>query len=430
MEKAQASTVAFLFTDIEGSTHLWELFPEAMRAVLARHDAILRRAVESNQGQIVKTTGDGVHAAFETASGAISAALAAQQALIADPWVELQPQALRVRMGVHTGEAEARTGDYYGKAVNRAARLMSIGHGAQVLVSNSTADLVRDSMPPGTSLLDLGEHRLKDLIRPEHVFQLVHPALPSGFPPLKSLDAYPNNLPVQLTSFIGREREISEANMLLSTARLRHADRVGRYGQDPPGVAGGCRSAARFFGRGLAGRAGFIDRSGNGAAGRRRRARAAGCAWAPNARTGHELPCASKRLLLLLDNCEHLIDACARLADHLLRHCPRSRSLASSREGLGIAGEITYHVPSLSLPPVGDLTPEALSSSEAVQLFIERATAVNPHFALTAGEYGGDRPDLPAAGWHPPGAGAGRGAGQAASRWNRSLPAWMTASAC
>jgi class 3 adenylate cyclase len=153
-----------------------------MRPVLARHDLILRQAVESNQGHIVKTTGDGCHAAFETAAGGIAAALAGQQALAADPWVEIQPQALRVRMGVHTGEAEARAGDYYGAAVNRAARLMSIGHGAQVLVSNSTAELVRDSLLPEISLLDLGEHRLKDLIRPEHVFQLVHPALPSVFP--------------------------------------------------------------------------------------------------------------------------------------------------------------------------------------------------------------------------------------------------------
>jgi class 3 adenylate cyclase len=155
-----ASTVTFLFTDIEGSTRLWELHPESMQPVLARHDAIMRQAIAANQGHIVKTTGDGCHAAFETAVGAINATLAAQQALNADPWIEIQPQAVRVRMGVHTGEAEARAGDYYGPALNRAARLMSAGHGGQVLVSATTAELVRDLLPAGTTLVDLREHRL------------------------------------------------------------------------------------------------------------------------------------------------------------------------------------------------------------------------------------------------------------------------------
>ncbi|OGO38370.1 MAG: hypothetical protein A2W35_03935 [Chloroflexi bacterium RBG_16_57_11] len=384
MDTNRASTVTFLFTDIEGSTRLWEQYPEAMKPVLARHDLMLRQAVESNRGHIVKTTGDGCHAAFETAAGAVVAALAGQQALMADPWIEIQPQTLRVRMGVHTGEAEARSGDYYGSAVNRAARLMSISHGTQVLVSNSTAELVRDGLPTGTSLLDLGEHRLKDLIRPEHVFQLVHPALPSAFPQLKSLDAYPNNLPIQLTSFIGREREIGETKRLLSTARL-----VTLTGS---GGTGKTRLALQVAADELPD---FLDG-----------------VWlvelAPLSEAEMVLPALAsalelgdmpgvllldlvtsylhhRRLLLVLDNCEHLIDACAQLADHLLRLCPSVKILASSREGLGIAGEVTYHVPSLSLPTVDDLTPEALSSSEAAQLFVERATAVNPHFTLTAG---------------------------------------------
>jgi class 3 adenylate cyclase len=243
-------TITFLFTDIEGSTRLWEKYPEAMKPVLARHDAILRRTVEANQGHIVKTTGDGCHAVFETVAGAIGTALAAQQALITEVWEEIRPQALRVRMGIHTGEAEARAGDYYGTAPNRAARLMSIGYGGQVLISASTAELARDIVNDGVTLLDLGEHRLKDLVRPEHVFQLVHPDLPSSFPPLKSLDAIPNNLPIQITSFIGREREIDEAKRLLSAARL-----VTLTGS---GGTGKTRLALQVAAEALAGRTGSV----------------------------------------------------------------------------------------------------------------------------------------------------------------------------
>jgi class 3 adenylate cyclase len=195
IETLPTGTVTFLFTDIEGSTRLWEKYPEAMKPVLARHDAILRGAVEANYGHVVKTTGDGCHAVFETVADAINTALAAQQALNAEAWEEIGPQALRVRMGIHTGEAETRAGDYYGQAPNRAARLMSIGHGGQVLISASTAELARDIVQDRVTLLELGEHRLKDLVRPEHVFQLVHPALPASFPPLKSLDASPITCP-------------------------------------------------------------------------------------------------------------------------------------------------------------------------------------------------------------------------------------------
>jgi predicted ATPase len=289
-----------------------------------------------------------------------------------------------VRMGVHTGEAEARAGDYFGSAVNRAARLMSIGHGGQVLVSNSTAELARDGLPTSTSLLDLGEHRLKDLIRPEHVYQLVHPALPTGFPPLKSLDAYPNNLPIQLTTFIGREREMAETKRLLSTARLVTLTGSGGTGktrlalqvaaEELPDYPDGVwlvelapLTEAEMVLPALTGALDLNDVSG---------------IQMLDMVTNY---LRHKRLLLILDNCEHLIDACARLANHLLRLCPSLKILASSREGLGIVGEVTYHVPSLSLPAYENLTSEALSSSEAALLFIERAIAINPHFALTTG---------------------------------------------
>src|SRR5262245_15105508 len=216
-------TVTFLFTDIEGSTQLWEQHPDAMRLALARHDACLNAAIESNGGHVFKTVGDAFCAAFATASDALDAAITAQQNLRA-----LQPSAvataaglaLKVRIALHTGAAEARGGDYFGPALNRVARLLAIAHGGQVLLSGATQELVQDELPPGASLRELGSHRLRDLQRPEQVYQLLHPELPADFPPLKSLDALPNNLPRQLTRFIGREREIAEVKRLLASSAL------------------------------------------------------------------------------------------------------------------------------------------------------------------------------------------------------------------
>ena len=213
-------TVTFLFTDIEGSTKLWEAQPGAMQIALARHDALLRQDIENNNGIVFKTIGDAFCAAFTTAPEALSAALAAQQALHAKVW----PSALsvRVRMALHTGTAELRDNDYFGQPLNRVARLLAIGHGGQVLISTVAQELVRDALPPGCSLHSLGEHRLRDLGRAEPVFQLLHPDLPSEFPPLKSLDNpdLPNNLPRQVTSFIGREKEIEACRSLLTKTRL------------------------------------------------------------------------------------------------------------------------------------------------------------------------------------------------------------------
>jgi class 3 adenylate cyclase len=216
MGRLPSGTVTFLFTDIEGSTQLWENHPEAMRDALAKHDSILREAIESNDGQVIKMTGDGIHSVFEKAIDAVNATLVAQRNLNI-PICDLQ---IKVRMGLHSGEAEQRAGDYHGQVLNRAARIMSVGHGGQILLSAVTAELAREQLPADISLLDLGEHRLKDLIRPEHLFQLLASNLPNEFPPLKSLNSLPNNLPSQLTSFIGREREMQEARKLLGTARL------------------------------------------------------------------------------------------------------------------------------------------------------------------------------------------------------------------
>ncbi len=212
-----SGTVTFLFTDIEGSTQLWERHPVAMQAALARHDALLRQTVEANHGTIIKTTGDELHAVFAAADAA-RAVLSGQRALQAEPWP--RDALVRVRMALHTGEADLREGDYYGSAVNRAARLMSVASGGQTLISQSTAAVIQDRLPPEARLLDLGEHALKDLVRPERVYQLTVPDLPAEFPRLKSLNAFPHNLPVQLTSFVGRERELAEARQLLAETHL------------------------------------------------------------------------------------------------------------------------------------------------------------------------------------------------------------------
>src|SRR5436190_10628894 len=207
MSGQPTGTVTFLFTDIEGSTKRWEANPAAMQAAFARQEAILRQAIDANVGYAYKMIGDAFQAAFPTAPQALQAALDAQHSLQSETW-PTETGEVRVRMALHTGTTEERGDDYVGPALNRVARLLSAGYGAQILLSEVTHGLVRDTLPPGTELRDMGEHRLKDLIRPEHVFQLVVPDLPSEFPPLKTLDNQPNNLPVQSTPIIGREKEI------------------------------------------------------------------------------------------------------------------------------------------------------------------------------------------------------------------------------
>lgn len=390
METLPSGTVTFFFSDIEGSTKLWEAYPQAMKTALERHDALVRQAIVSNRGQIIKTTGDGFHAAFDTAADAACAALDTQRALGNEPWMEIHPEAIRARIGLHTGDAGARSGDYYGTAVNRAARLMAVGHGGQVLLSVTTADLLRDQLPDGITLVDLGEHRLRDLVRPERIFQLSHPSLSKDFPPLASLDAFPNNLPVQLTSYIGRVHEMAEVEQLFTSARLMTL--IG------PGGIGKTRLALHVAADLLAASDGKPPEFPNGV-------------WLielapltdPSQVVGeiastfelHETRGSpslleiitnflrAKQLLLMFDNCEHIVEECARLADHLLRACPGLKMIASSREALGISGEVVYRVPSLSLPDPNYFVPDELLRNEAVQLFIERAKAAQPRFVLT-----------------------------------------------
>src|SRR4029453_18394526 len=239
-----AGTVTFLFTDIEGSTKLWEAHPELMRVSLARHDVLLGEAIVNANGYVFKTVGDAFCAAFASAPEAVAAALAVQLALHTEPWPAETP--IKVRSGLHTGAVESRDRDYFGPPVNRVARLQSTGYGGQTLLSQATYELTRDALPESASLRDLGAHRLKDLARPEQVYELQHPDLRDDFPPIKSLSTHPNNLPQQLTSFVGREKEIAEVEALLAKNRLLTLTGSGGSGKTRLGLQVAAESLAQF----------------------------------------------------------------------------------------------------------------------------------------------------------------------------------------
>jgi predicted ATPase len=286
-------------------------------------------------------------------------------------------------MSLHTGQAEMREGDYFGGSLNRAARLMSLAYGGQVLLSNTTGELVRERPPEGVSLLDLGEHRLKDLVRPERVFQLNHPSLNGHFPPLPSLDSFPNNLPVQLTSFVGRERELAGVKERLDSARLLTLIGPGGTGKTRLSLQLAADVLPTFAdGAWLVELAALADPA--------LILQSIASVFHVREQMGMSLEenvlnyLRAKHLLLILDNCEHMVEACARLADQFLHACPRIKIIASSREALGITGEVVYRVPSLSLPHLDDqITPEALAGCESAQLFLERARLVDPKFQFT-----------------------------------------------
>ena len=378
-------TVTFLFTDIEGSTRLAQDFPEKWEALQARHNAILQSAIELSHGYLFQIVGDAFCAAFHTAGEALQAALHAQRLLQQEPW---SPAPVKVRMGIHTGAAKLNDTSapivYTGyTTLVMTQRIMSAGHGGQILLSGTTYVLVRDMLPPDAELVDLGERRLKDLLRPAHLYQLNGQGLASSFPPLKTLDAYRNNLPVQLTSFIGREKEMAE---IKGELKLHHL--VTLIG---PGGTGKTRLSLQVA-------ADLLDRFPHGV-------------WfielAPltdsqlipqiilsaigiTEQAGPPLEVLraylrDKTSLIVLDNCEHLLATSARIVDALLKAAPALKVLASSREALGVAGEASYPVPSLSLPDVHHLpVVEQLSQYEAVRLFIDRALLVAPHFAVDA----------------------------------------------
>jgi predicted ATPase/class 3 adenylate cyclase len=375
-------TITFLCTDIVGSTQRWEQHPDAMRIALARHDALLRQTVAAHDGVVFKSGGDGVFAAFARAPDALAAAVAAQQALLAERWEVTSP--LHVRMVLHTGIAEERDGNYFGPPLHRAARLLAVGHGDQILLSRATQELICDALPSDIRLQDLGTHRLKDLIRPEHIFQVVAPHLPTDFPPLRSLDIRPHNLPAQLTPLIGRLEEITEV-----CDRLR-GDSVRLLTLTGPGGTGKTRLALQVaaellddFADGVF----FVDlapMSDPALVG-------STIAATLGVQENGEQPLLerlkaylhSKQLLLFLDNFEQIVEA-APLVEELLVAAANVKVLITSREVLHLYGEHEFTVPPLAVPDLTRLPPlDRLSQYDAVRLFIERAQAAKSDFMVT-----------------------------------------------
>ena len=383
MAEPPTGTVTFLFTDIEGSTRLWEANPEAMRIALARHDEILREAIETRGGYVFKTVGDSFFTVFPTAQDALEAALCAQRVLFSEEWSE-EIGSLRVRMALHTGEAEERDGDYLGPPLNRVARLLSTGHGGQILLSLAAQELVRDQLPEEMALRDLGERRLKDLFRPERVFQLKAPDLPSEFPPLRTLEGRPNNLPLQPTPLVGREREVAEVAQRLLASQTRLLTLTG------PGGTGKTRLA-------LQAAADLLEEFEDGAffvsvATLTDPQLVASAIAAPLGvieaadrplEEGIRKYLREKKLLLLLDNFEQVLEG-AQFVGQLLAACPGLKVLATSRISLGLYGEREYPVPPLTLPDPKRLPSLVrLTQYGAVRLFIERAQDARPDFSVT-----------------------------------------------
>jgi predicted ATPase/class 3 adenylate cyclase len=377
-------TVTMLLTDVEGSTRLWEEHADAMRVAIRRHHELAYEQIESHGGYRPPDQGEGdsVFAVFADAPSALACALDLQRALAAEPWPEAAE--LRVRMALHTGGLELRDGrNYSGVALSRCARLRAIAHGGQTVVSEATRVLVGDDLPPDAGLKDLGSHRLKDLAAPEQVFQLTHAELPAEFPPLRSLDARPHNLPVQLTRFVGRERELAELGELLGKTRLLTLTGTGGCGKTRLALQLAAQLVDRFpDGVWLAELAGVSDPA--------LVPRVLASAMVVREQHGRSITntlvdqLGLQSTLLLLDNCEHLVDACAELAERVLVSCPDVAVVATSREPLAVPGEMLWRVPSLSLPePGAAVGVESLSASESAQLFLDRAAAAEPSFALT-----------------------------------------------
>jgi predicted ATPase/class 3 adenylate cyclase len=367
--KLPVGTVTLLFTDIEKSTRLLDRDVAAMRAVLVRHHDLVSEAVQQRGGQVFETVGDAVYAAFATGSDALQAAFDAQRALLSEP---VGPDRLLARMTVHSGELELRDAEHYvGEPLVRAARILVLGHGGQTLVSGSAAALIGSRLPPGAALRDLGWHALKDLARREQLFQLEHRDLPRAFPALISLGSWPNNLPAPLTSFVGRESEITHLASVLRESRLMTLTGAGGSGKTRLAI-----ELATVHGRAAAHGAWFVDLAPLADASQivPTVLKALSLEDHPEARRGSDAILGAvteylrpKQALMVLDNCEHLLDGTAVVASSLLADCPTLRIVATSREPLGLAGEQVYRVPGLD---------------KAVELFIERARAADPAFVV------------------------------------------------
>ena len=382
-----SGTVSLLFTDIVGSTRFWEDHPDEMAVALARHDTLLRAAVHDGGGYVFKTVGDAICAAFATAHEALAAAVAAQRALGAEEWPE--HTSLHVRMGLHTGVCEERDGDYFGPTVNRTARLAAAAQGDQIVVSGASAGLLGASLPDGMSLLDLGEHELKDLTRPERVFQVVAPGLVRDFDPLRSLDASArgHNLPRFVSSFVGREEQLKEIPDLIRANRLVTLSGTGGVGKT--------RLALEVATE-------LLDETADGVwvvelaplPDSESVSRALAKLFAVREHSdrpaveGVVRALGDRNILLVLDNCEHILDPVARIAQQILEYCPEVTILTTSREALGIAGETVVRVDPMRTPPPQVTACEDVMEFEAVRLFVERAASHQPTFTLDGANCG------------------------------------------
>jgi len=378
----RTGTITFLFTDIEGSTRLWERQASEMSRALARHDQLVRAAIEGRGGHVFKTVGDAFCAAFGSAVDAVAAALDVQLAMAGDPWGD--SPALAVRCALHTGTAEFRDNDYFGPTLNRVARLLSAGYGGQVLLSEATETLTQGLLPAGCDLRDLGTHRLRDIDRSERVWQLLHRELRVDFPPIKTLRARHDNLPAQHTTFVGRERERAALKSLLLDNARSLVTRTG------PGGAGKTRLALETAGD-------CIDSFADGAcfvplaAIRDPALVVPAMAKGLGLRESGDRPLVEapasylrdRELLLVLDNFEQLADAAPVVAE--LLEAPRLRALVTSRAPLHLYGEHEFPVPPLATPPEAGSSFEILAGCESARLFVERAQAADPRFELTAG---------------------------------------------
>jgi len=380
MSALPTGTVTYLFTDIEGSTQRWEHQRDAMEQAFARHEEILRTAMEQHGGYVYKMIGDAFQVAFSTAPAALEAALSAQQSLNNEPWGEGEP--VKVRMALHSGETEERGDDYVGPLLNRVARLMSAAHGGQVLMTQATYELVRDNLPKGIRLRDMGEHGLKDLERPERVYQLVAVDLPQDFPPLKTLDAHPHNLPVSLTSFVGRDQELSEVSQLLTSTRLLTVAGPGGIGKTrlalqvaaqcleefddgvffvplapvslPQQIIPSVAVALRFN----------FDTHGSDT----------------DSKTQLLEHLRERSMLLVMDNFEHLVEGADLLVD-MLESAPNLKLMVTSRQRLNLQGEWTFDVEGVDFPDNGRKNGD--KEYAAVRLFLDRARQVDAHFSVS-----------------------------------------------
>ncbi len=366
MTSRPTGTVTFLFTDVEGSTRLWENHPGEMRDALARHDEIVRSAIENHGGYVFSTAGDAFAAAFDGASDAVTAAINAQRGLETEPWPEATR--VRVRMGLHTGEAQERDGDYFGPTLNRAARIMSAGHGGQILLGSSTS-----AATLSVDLADLGEHRLKDLSDPERLSQVRIEGLQMDFASLRTVDSVPGNLPIQSSSFIGRDAEVQELTAVVENNRLVTLTGVGGVGKTRLAVQVAAELASDFLdGVWLVELAPVSDPAAVPAA----VAAALGVSTQSDRPLTESIAAAlsGRDLLIVLDNCEHVLDATAALVEVLLTRAESVKVMGTSREGLQVDAEQLWAVPGLETT--------AGAESAAVELFVERAQAVNPDFRL------------------------------------------------